>query len=73
MTLHRLKCVRPLCHCEGVPFAGGLAAHRPGTVGCDHHPFAGLHRAQRYGASDAELADIERRIRETLPGGDVPF
>ena len=76
MALHRLKCVRPTCNCEGVPFAGGLAKHRPGTVGCDHHPFAGLHRAERHGASPAELVEIERRLREHiagLPGPDVPF
>lgn len=73
MALHRLKCMRPLCTCEGVPFEHGLAAHRPGTQGCDQHPFAGLHRAERHGASPAELADIERRIRAMLPGPDVPF
>lgn len=73
MAVHRAKCVRPLCTCEGVPFVGGLAAHRPGTIGCDHHPFAGLHRAERHGATPAELAEIERRIRATLPGPDLPF
>lgn len=73
MSDHVARCIRPLCTCEGVPFANGLAAHRPGTIGCDHHPFAGLHRAARYGASDAELDDIERRIRSGLPGPDVPF
>lgn len=73
MTVHLFSCVRPLCTCEGVPFVGGLAAHRPGTRGCVHHPLAGLDRAARYGASSEELEAIERRIRAELPGADVPF
>lgn len=73
MALHRLTCVRPLCSCEGVPFVRGLGSHRPGTYGCDHHPFAGLHRAERRGESPAELARIEATIRASLPGPDVPF
>ena len=73
MALHRLHCKRPLCNCEGVPFSGGLAHHRPGTLGCDHHPFAGLTRAERRGEAPEILADIERRLRASLPGPDVPF
>jgi hypothetical protein len=84
MFLHQLQCKQDSCDCEGVPFQNGLAHHRKGTVGCMHHPFAGLHRAERHGASPAELADIERRIRAELadierriraelPGPDVPF
>lgn len=73
MFLHQLQCKQDSCDCEGVPFQNGLAHHRKGTVGCMHHPFAGLHRAERHGASPAELADIERRIRAELPGSDVPF
>lgn len=74
MALHRIACgPRPLCHCEGVPFSGGLAAHRPGTRGCDLHPMAGLDRAARHGATAAELVEIEARIRAGLPGPDVPF
>jgi len=73
MANHRMQCRRPLCSCEGVPFAGGLAHHRPGTLGCIHHPFAGLHRAMRDGADQAELDHIERQIRAGLPGPDVPF
>ena len=73
MVLHRLHCKRPLCHCEGVPFAGGLAAHRPGTLGCDHHPFAGLHRAERRGEAPEILADIERQIRQHIADNTCPF
>lgn len=73
MADHVAQCKRPLCTCEGVPFEGGLGVHRPGTIGCIHHPLAGLHRAERHGATPAELADIERRIRAELPGDDVPF
>lgn len=73
MALHRLKCIRPLCTCEGVPFEGGLAAHRPGTVGCDQHPMAGLHRAERYGATPEQLQEIERELLARRPGPDVPF
>jgi hypothetical protein len=69
MALHRLHCIRPLCHCEGVPFAGGLAAHRPGTLGCDLHPLAPLTRAERRGESPEMLAYIAAR----MPGPDVPF
>jgi hypothetical protein len=73
MALHVAQCMRPLCTCEGVPFQNGLAHHRKGTRGCTHHPLAGLDRAERHGASPAELADIERRIRAELPGPDCPF
>lgn len=73
MVLHRLTCDRALCTCEGVPFERGLATHRKGTRGCVHHPMAALDRAARHGASDSELASIERRIRAELPGPDVPF
>jgi hypothetical protein len=69
MVLHRLHCTRPLCHCEGVPFEGGLAAHRPGARGCDSHPLAPLTRAERRGESPAWLAYIAAR----MPGPDVPF
>lgn len=73
MALHRLQCNRPLCFCEGVPFEGGLGGHRPGTIGCDQHPFAGLHRAARHGATADELERIERRITAEQPGADCPF
>lgn len=73
MRNHMPVCSKPFCFCEGVPFEKGLAHHRPGTRGCEKHPLAGLDRAARHGASEAELADIERRIRAELPGSDVPF
>lgn len=73
MAQHRAKCIRPVCTCEGVPLRDGLAHHRPGTAGCIHHPMAGLHRAERHGASFTELIEIERRIRAELPGDDCPF
>lgn len=69
MALHRLQCQRPLCTCEGVPFENGLAAHRPGTLGCDLHPLAPLTRAERRG----EAPEVLARIARHLPGPDVPF
>lgn len=72
MALHRLKCSRPLCWCEGVPFGSG-APHRPGTRGCLLHPMAGLDIAARHGATSAELEEIERRIREHLMNSVCPF
>lgn len=73
MREHMLVCAKGFCTCEGVPFERGLGTHRKGTRGCVHHPFAGLDRAARHGATDAELAEIEQRIKAELPGPDVPF
>jgi hypothetical protein len=73
MAEHVAQCLQDSCSCEGVPFERGLGTHRKGTRGCMHHPLAGLDRAARHGASDSELANIERRIRAELPGPDCPF
>lgn len=73
MALHRLHCIRPLCHCEGVPFERGLGAHRPGTRGCESHPLAGLQRAERRGEAPEVLEDIERLIRARMPDPSIPF
>lgn len=73
MAEHVRECRHLLCSCEGVPFERGLGSHRKGTRGCEHHPMGGLHRAERHGASDSELVQIEKRLRAELPGPDVPF
>lgn len=73
MAEHVRNCSRETCNCEGVPFERGLGTHRKGTRGCQHHPFAGLDRAARHGATPDELAQIEQRIKAELPDPSIPF
>ena len=41
------------CQCGGYAWP-----HRPGSPCCDHNPLAALHRAQREGACDDDLAEL---------------
>lgn len=53
MVLHRLRCARPMCHCGGPMFIGGLSKHRPGTRFCIQHPRGSLQVALR-GVTDLD-------------------
>lgn len=50
------------CTCGGYHYP-----HRPGSTYCERNPLSGAWLAQRYGASDAEVADIIRKIEQPCP------
>jgi hypothetical protein len=72
MTMHRLKCTRPLCHCLRVPHP-----HRPGGFPlCEQSPMSDVLLALLQGASDEEAADIATTIafeRGGIPSKACPF
>lgn len=47
-----------LCQCGDVAYGGAAFPHRRGSPFCEHNPMAGAQLASRYGASDAEVAEI---------------
>lgn len=52
-----------LCACGGYHFA-----HRPFSRFCDQNPMADMWRAERDGATDQQLLDIEVEVAFTRPG-----
>lgn len=52
-TQHLRESGHKVCRCGGYHFE-----HRPGSPFCEHNPMSAAQLASRYGASDAEVAEI---------------
>lgn len=67
MTLHRLKCHRPVCHCMHAGYP-----HRPGSFKtCDAHAYAGLFRALLIADSPEERDEINAEYAWDMGGTPV--
>lgn len=50
------------CDCGGYGFYNGLTLHTKGSRYCKFHPEGAVNQASRAGASDADVAELKKRI-----------